>query len=100
MFWHTETGYFPVTNKALDEPLDKAFLAKNPLFNVAIRSLSSTKVGPTTTGCAAGSMPQIRKATEDGLERALIGKDPNASMAQVQQNVLKTVQNYNDSVGS
>jgi sn-glycerol 3-phosphate transport system substrate-binding protein len=98
-FWHTETGYFPVTTKALDQPLDKAFLAKNPLFNVAIRSLNATKVGPTTTGCAAGSMPQIRKSTEDGLERALIGKDPAGSMAQVQQNVLKTVQNYNDSVG-
>jgi sn-glycerol 3-phosphate transport system substrate-binding protein len=99
-FWHTETGYFPVTNKALDEPLDKAFVAKNPLFKVAIDSLAKTKVGPTTTGCAAGPMPQIRKATEDGLERALIGKDPAQSMAQVQQNVEKSVRNYNDSVGS
>lgn len=97
-FWHTETGYFPVTNKALDEPLDKAFVAKNPLFKVAINSLAKTKVGPTTTGCAAGSMPQIRKATEDGLERALIGKDVPSSMAQVQKNVQASVANYNDSV--
>jgi sn-glycerol 3-phosphate transport system substrate-binding protein len=98
-FWHTETGYFPVTTKALSEPLDKAFVAKNPLFRVAIDSLGRTKVGPTTTGCAAGSMPQIRKATEDGLERALIGKDVASSMAQVQKNVQQAVANYNDSVG-
>ena len=88
-----------MTTKALSEPLDKAFVAKNPLFNVAIDSLNRTKVGPTTTGCAAGSMPQIRKATEDGLERALIGKDVAGSMTQVQKNVLSAVANYNDSVG-
>jgi sn-glycerol 3-phosphate transport system substrate-binding protein len=97
--WHTETGYFPVTDAALDEPLDKKFLAENPLFQVAIDSLARTEVGPTTTGCAAGSMPQIRKATEDGLERALIGKDPTQSLQQVQRNVAKAVANYNDSVG-
>ena len=73
--WHTQTGYFPVTSKALDEPVDKEFVAANPLFTVAIDSLNKTKVSPATTGCAAGPMPQMRKALEDGLERALIGKD-------------------------
>jgi sn-glycerol 3-phosphate transport system substrate-binding protein len=98
-FWHTQTGYFPVTTKALDEPLDKEFLAKNPLFQVAIDSLNKTKVAPATTGCAAGPMPQMRKALEEGLERALIGKDATASLIQVQKNVGESVANYNDSVG-
>jgi sn-glycerol 3-phosphate transport system substrate-binding protein len=98
-FWHTQTGYFPVTTKALDEPLDKEFLAKNPLFQVAIDSLNKTKVAPATTGCAAGPMPQMRKALEEGLERALIGKDATASLVQVQKNVGESVLNYNDSVG-
>lgn len=97
-FWHTSTGYFPVNVKALDLPLDKEWLAKNPLFQVAIDSLGSTKIGPTTTGCVAGSMPQIRKASEDGLERALIGNDPEQSLQQVQENVAATIANYNDSV--
>jgi sn-glycerol 3-phosphate transport system substrate-binding protein len=99
-FWHTQTGYFPVTTKALDEPLDKEFLAKNPLFQVAIDSLNKTKVAPATTGCAAGPMPQMRKALEDGLERALIGKDATTSLVQVQKNVGESVLSYNDSVGS
>ena len=99
-FWHTQTGYFPVTTKALDEPLDKEFLAKNPLFQVAIDSLNKTKVAPATTGCAAGPMPQMRKALEEGLERALIGKDATASLVQVQKNVGESVLNYNDSVGA
>jgi sn-glycerol 3-phosphate transport system substrate-binding protein len=98
-FWHTQTGYFPVTSKALDEPLDKEFLAKNPLFQVAIDSLDRTEVAPATTGCAAGPMPQMRKALEDGLERALIGKDPATSLVKVQENVAESVASYNDSVG-
>jgi sn-glycerol 3-phosphate transport system substrate-binding protein len=98
-YWHTQTGYFPVTTAALEEPEDKAFLAENPLFQVAIDSLDATEVQPATTGCAAGAMPQIRKATEDGLERALIGKDPLTSLQQVQRNVAESIANYNDSVG-
>ena len=97
--WHTQTGYFPVTGKALDEPVDKEFVAKNPLFKVAIDSLNKTKVSPATTGCAAGPMPQMRKNLEDGLERALIGKDAKSSLVKVQQNVAESVSSYNESVG-
>jgi len=97
--WHTQTGYFPVTSKALQEPVDREFVAKNPLFEVAIESLDTTKVSPATTGCAAGPMPQMRKALEDGLERALIGKDAATSLVKVQENVAESVDNYNDSVG-
>ena len=97
--WHTKTGYFPVTSKALDEPVDKEFVAKNPLFKVAIDSLNKTKVSPATTGCAAGPMPQMRKALEEGLERALIGRDAKTSLVKVQQNVAESVSSYNESVG-
>ncbi|GAB2569395.1 ABC transporter substrate-binding protein [Microlunatus antarcticus] len=97
--WHTQTGYFPLTDKALDEPVDKEFVAANPLFQVAIDSLDKTEVSPATTGCAAGPMPQMRKALEEGLERALIGKDPKTSLVTVQENVAESVASYNESVG-
>ena len=98
-FWHTQTGYFPVNQKALDVPADREFVAKNPLFRVAIDSLNKTKVTPATAGCAAGPMPQMRKALEDGLERALIGKDAKTSLEKVQENVAESVASYNESVG-
>lgn len=98
-FWHTNTGYFPVNPEALELPVEKEYLAKNPQFQVAIDSLNATEVRPTSTGCVAGSMPQIRKASEDGLERVLIGQDPAASMRQVKENVAITIANYNDSTG-
>lgn len=97
-FWHTQTGYFPVNPKALELPVEKEYLAANPLFTVAINSLTATKIQPSSTGCVAGSMPQIRKATEDGLERALIGKNVEDSMLTARENVEVTIANYNDSV--
>lgn len=68
-------------------PVEKEYLQANPLFQVAIDSLNRTELGPTTTGYAAGSMPQIRKASEDGLEKALIGRDPLGSMQSEKKNV-------------
>ena len=44
-------------------------------------------------------MPQMRKALEDGLERALIGKDARTSLVKVQENVAESVESYNESVG-
>ncbi len=98
-FWHTNTGYFPVNNDALDLPVEKQYLKQNPLFEVAVRSLDNTKLGPTTTGCLAGSMPQIRKASEDGLEKALIGQDPLTAMQTEKKDAAAAIDNYNDSVG-
>lgn len=98
-FWHTNTGYFPVTPAALELPVEQEYLKQNPQFQVAIDSLNATEVKPTSTGCVAGSMPQIRKASEDGLERVLIGQDPVESMRKVKENVAITIANYNDSTG-
>nr|WP_156609779.1 ABC transporter substrate-binding protein [Auraticoccus cholistanensis] len=96
--WHIETGYFPINTAALELPQEKEYLAANPSFTVAIESLRRTELSPTSTGCAAGSMPQIRKASEDGLERALIGGDPQESMTKARQNVGLTIENYNQAV--
>ena len=60
---------------------------------------SAAPPSPATTGCAAGPMPQMRKALEDGLERALIGKDARTSLVKVKENVAESVDSYNESVG-
>jgi hypothetical protein len=42
----------------------------------------------------------MRKALEDGLEQALIGKDATTLLVQVQKNVGESLLRYHDSVGS
>jgi sn-glycerol 3-phosphate transport system substrate-binding protein len=97
--WHTSTGYFPVNKGALDLPVDKAWVAKYPQFSTAITVLHSEKPSMATAGCALGTMPQSRKAAEDGLEKAILGSaTPSTAMSEAAKGMTPTLQQYNSSV--
>ena len=97
--WHTSTGYFPVNKGALDLPLDKAWVAKYPQFSTAVEVLHSETPSTATAGCALGTMPQARKAAEDGLEKAILGTaTPATAMSDAAKGMTSTLQQYNSSV--
>lgn len=96
--WHTGTGYFPISKGALNEPVDVEYRKNNPLFDVAVKQLESTKVTTSSRGCLLGVMPQARKASEDGLEAALGGGDPKESMSKAAKGLEAQIKGYNDSV--
>jgi len=98
--WHTSTGYFPVNRDALDLPVDKAWVARYPQFATAVKVLHSEKPSTATAGCALGTMPQSRKASEDGLEKAILGQTPPATaMGDAAKGMASVLQQYNSSVG-
>jgi len=96
--WHTGTGYFPISKGALNEPVDVAYRQKNPLFDVAVKQLEGTPLNTATQGCALGVMPQSRKASEDGIEKALNGADAQASMTDAANGLQSAIKQYNGSV--
>ena len=96
--WHTGTGYFPNSKGALNQPVDVEYRKANPLFDVAVQQLDSTKLTTATQGCLLGVMPQARKASEDGIEAALNGGDPQQSMTKAAQGLEAQIKSYNDSV--
>ena len=97
--WHTSTGYFPVNKDALDLPVDKAWVAKYPQFSTAVEVLHSEKPSTATAGCALGTMPQARKASEDGLEKAILGTaTPAAAMGDAAKSMASVLAAYNSSV--
>jgi sn-glycerol 3-phosphate transport system substrate-binding protein len=97
--WHTSTGYFPVNKGALDLPLDKAWVAKYPQFSTAVDVLHHETPSTATAGCALGTMPQSRKASEDGLEKAILGQTPPATaMGDAAKGMASVLQQYNSSV--
>ena len=99
--WHTSTGYFPVNKDALDLPIDKAWIAKYPQFTTAIDALHATTPSTATAGCALGTMPQSRKASEDGLEKAILGQAPPATaMGDAAKSMVTVLQQYNSSVSN
>jgi sn-glycerol 3-phosphate transport system substrate-binding protein len=97
--WHTSTGYFPVNKGALDLPVDKAWVAKFPQFSTAVNVLHAETPSTATAGCALGTMPQSRKASEDGLEKAILGQAPPATaMGDAGKSMTSVLQQYNSSV--
>lgn len=96
--WHTGTGYFPASKKALNEPVDVAWRKKFPQFDVAVKQLEDTKLSKATQGCLLGVMPQSRKLSEDGLEKALNGADPQQSMTDAANALKPAIDQYNSSI--
>lgn len=98
--WHVSTGYFPISKGALNQPADVEYRNTVPQFNVAVDQLSSTKLTTATQGCAAGIMPQSRKAVEDALEKVLTtDADAQATLTAAAQSVTTLLTEYNQSVG-
>jgi sn-glycerol 3-phosphate transport system substrate-binding protein len=96
--WHTGTGYFPINKKALDLPVDKAWVAQYPQFTTAITQLHNTKPTNPSSGCILGVMPQARKAAEDGLEKAVLGTDPAQAMKAAAESIKPQIDQYNKTV--
>ncbi|MEV6284027.1 ABC transporter substrate-binding protein [Kribbella sp. NPDC051770] len=96
--WHTGTGYFPINSKALDLPEDKAWVAQYPQFTTAITQLHNTKPSNPSSGCILGVMPQARKASEDGLEKAVLGTDPAQAMKAAADSIKPQIDQYNKTV--
>jgi sn-glycerol 3-phosphate transport system substrate-binding protein len=95
--WHTGTGYFPISQAALDLPEDIAWREQYPQFDVAVQQLADTELSPATQGCLLGVMPQARKASEDGLENAILGADPQEAMTEAARSLDQQIEEYNAS---
>ncbi|MEY9946380.1 ABC transporter substrate-binding protein [Kitasatospora sp. GAS1066B] len=98
--WHAGTGYFPVNSKALAEPADQAWVAKNPQFRTAIDELNATRPSAANAGCLLGVMPQARKGVETALEQTISGsKSAQQALADAAKAIQPAIDSYNSSVG-
>lgn len=97
--WHTGTGYVPINVKALDEQIDKDWMAQFPQFRTAVDQLHALPPSVASAGCLLGVMPQARKASEDGLEAAIVGSKPaEQAMKDAAASVQDAIDSYNKSV--
>ncbi|HEX8303718.1 MAG TPA: ABC transporter substrate-binding protein [Jatrophihabitans sp.] len=98
-YWHTKTGYFPITKAALEEDIDKQWVAEKPQFKTAIDQLAASPVGVPTQGCLLGTLPQIRALVENALESVLTSnKDPKAALDEAASQAKSLIDKYNSSV--
>lgn len=96
--WHTGTGYFPTSKKALEEPADAQWRQQYPQFDVAVKQLQNTKLTPATQGCSAGVMPQARKGVEKAVEQIFEGTDPKKALSDQVKALQTDLDDYNNSL--
>ncbi len=97
--WHTGTGYVPMNPKANDEQVAKDWEATYPQFHTAIEQLHALPPSVASAGCLLGVMPQARKASEDGLEAAIVGSKPaEQAMKDAAATLKSPIDSYNKSV--
>jgi len=98
-YWHTQTGYFPVSKAALNDPTDKAWLTQKPQFQTAIDELAASPSTTATQGCLLGSLPQVRALVETAIESVLTsGQDPKAALDDAASQAKALITKYNAAV--
>lgn len=63
--WHRNSGYFPVSQTALDQLESDGWFEENPDFRTAINQLQDTQDSPATRGAVMGVFPQARSINEE-----------------------------------
>jgi sn-glycerol 3-phosphate transport system substrate-binding protein len=98
-YWHTASGYYPVTKKAYDIQLDKDWVTKYPAFTTAVNQLHDAPLIPATQGGAAGTMQQNRARIEQAIEEVLTGKSTaKQALDSAAADVAKYLSDYNKTI--
>lgn len=98
-FWHVNTGYFPVTKAAYDQPIVQENFEKYPQFKTAIDQLHATVSNRATQGAVIGVFPETRQLVETALEEALTGSKPvKDALDQAAKEITAKIEMYNKTV--
>ncbi len=81
MFWHTSTGYVPITLAAYELTKKSGFYEKNPGYDLAVRQLTNKAPTENSKGLRFGNYVQGREVIEEEMEAVFAGKkDAKAAM--------------------
>ena len=93
-YWNAQTGYFPVTVKAHEEPVFKENLEKYPQFGTAIDQLHDST--PQSAGALLSVFPEARQVVETEIENMLnSGVSPEEAASKMAQQINKAIEEYN-----
>ena len=93
-YWNAQTGYFPVTVKAHEEPVFRENLEKYPQFGTAIDQLHDST--PQSAGALLSVFPEARQVVETEIENMLNnGTSPEEAASEMAQQINKAIGEYN-----
>jgi sn-glycerol 3-phosphate transport system substrate-binding protein len=74
MYWHTTTGYVPITKAAYDMTRKSGFYEKNPGGELAVKQLTNKAPTANSKGLRFGNFVQGREVIEEEMEAVFAGK--------------------------
>jgi sn-glycerol 3-phosphate transport system substrate-binding protein len=81
MYWHTSTGYVPITLAAYEMTKKSGFYEKNPGHELAVRQLTNKAPTENSKGLRFGNYVQGREVIEEEMEAVFSGqKDAKTAM--------------------
>jgi sn-glycerol 3-phosphate transport system substrate-binding protein len=81
MYWHTSTGYVPITLAAYELTKKSGFYDKNPGHELAVKQLTNKAPTENSRGLRFGNYVQGREVIEEEMEAVFAGrKEPKAAM--------------------
>lgn len=98
-YWNVNTGYFPITKAAYDQPILKDNMAKFPQFQTAVDQLHASADSTATQGALMGVFPEARQIVEGAIESALNGQqEPKAALDAAAKQITDKLAQYNSTV--
>lgn len=93
-YWNAQTGYFPVTTAAQEEPVFKENVEKYPQFQTAIDQLHDSS--PKYVGALLSVFPEARATVESEIENLLNGNtDVKTTVKNMADAINKSIEEYN-----
>ncbi len=93
-YWNAQTGYFPVTTEAHEEPVFKENIEKYPQFQTAIDQLHDSS--PKYVGALLSVFPEARATVESQIESLLNGdQDVDETVSKLAESINKSIEEYN-----
>jgi len=99
-FWHRNTGYFPISDSAVQLLEDEGWFDENPNFQTAFDQLSETESSVATKGWQAGPATEVRTLMQDGYV-SMINSDVTVEekLTSMKSEADTVLQDYIDSKG-
>lgn len=93
-YWNMQTGYFPVTVAAHEEPVFVKNMETYPQFMTAIDQLHDSS--PKSAGALLSVFPEARQVVETEIENMINGnKTPEETIKKIAQNINRSIEDYN-----
>ncbi len=93
-YWNAQTGYFPVTVAAHEEPVFKDNIAEYPQFKTAIDQLHDS--APEFSGSLLSVFPEARQTVEKEIENMINnGGTPEDAVSKMAESINKSIEDYN-----